>query len=424
MRDLQNQVNFYDPYIDRVVLFDPTGIERSAYPELSSGIGANAASSTWYTALNAGSPWFVSSVTERTAIPQLNIISIATPIASQGSIKGFLVLQIPTSRFLEFGESASLGNYGFVYIVDSKGNIIAHPKFSTNNGPINIISWPVVADAFQNKEGEELTADQQDGQESIVTYHSVPTYGWKVSTQESYSDAFATRDNILSSLGWEIALASVINILIAYCVFLFLSKDDGKTGGDKASAEEKIMGSHRRASKRGGFTLIELLVVIAILAILSIVVILTLNPAGLLQEARDSSRISDLGLLKNAVSLYLADVPSGNLASSSLGYSSCYLSTVSGNGTTTTKCGTFTNTYTTNGSTTGANYKKNDSTGWIPVNFSQISFGTPLATLPVDPVNNLNYYYSYAATTTPVGYFEIDAFMESKKYSAGAATIS
>ena len=42
--------------------------------------------------------------------------------------------------------------------------------------------------------------------------------------------------------------------------------------------------------KRSGFTLIELLVVIAIIAILAVVVILTLNPAQLLAQARDSTR--------------------------------------------------------------------------------------------------------------------------------------
>ena len=45
---------------------------------------------------------------------------------------------------------------------------------------------------------------------------------------------------------------------------------------------------------RKAFTLIELLVVIAIIAILAVVVVLTLNPAALLQQSRDSSRLSDM----------------------------------------------------------------------------------------------------------------------------------
>jgi prepilin-type N-terminal cleavage/methylation domain-containing protein len=52
---------------------------------------------------------------------------------------------------------------------------------------------------------------------------------------------------------------------------------------------------------RHDFTLIELLVVIAIIAILSVIVILTLNPAQLLMQARDSNRISDMSTLNDAL---------------------------------------------------------------------------------------------------------------------------
>src|SRR5258708_6841103 len=72
--------------------------------------------------------------------------------------------------------------------------------------------------------------------------------------------------------------------------------------------------------KRQGFTLIELLVVIAIIAVLSVVVILSLNPAELLRQARDSNRISDMATLKSAVSLYLADVTSPFIGTSSICY--------------------------------------------------------------------------------------------------------
>jgi hypothetical protein len=57
----------------------------------------------------------------------------------------------------------------------------------------------------------------------------------------------------------------------------------------------------------------------------------------------------------------------------------------------------------------------------LPVNFSQISLGTPLASLPIDPTNNTNYYYAYAATTTGGYFFEFDTFMESQKYKNGGS---
>ncbi|MBI2888821.1 MAG: prepilin-type N-terminal cleavage/methylation domain-containing protein, partial [Candidatus Liptonbacteria bacterium] len=57
------------------------------------------------------------------------------------------------------------------------------------------------------------------------------------------------------------------------------------------------MNSSKSAQEKG-FTLIELLVVIAIVAILAVVLILTLNPAQILAQSRDSTRISDLNTVK------------------------------------------------------------------------------------------------------------------------------
>jgi type II secretory pathway pseudopilin PulG len=160
-----------------------------------------------------------------------------------------------------------------------------------------------------------------------------------------------------------------------------------------------------------------LLVVIAIIAILAVVVALTLNPAELLRQARDSQRVSDMGTLKSALSLYLVDTAAPNLASTSVGYTGCYLSTVSTKGTST--CGIFQKTYSGGTvSTTATLYRNNNALGWLPVNFSQITFGSPLSALPVDPTNNASYYYAYAATTTGGYYFQINSLMESKKYNA------
>lgn len=158
-----------------------------------------------------------------------------------------------------------------------------------------------------------------------------------------------------------------------------------------------------------GFTLIELLVVIAIIAILAVTVILTLNPAQLLAQARDSQRISDMATLKSAVSLYLADVSSPSIGSSATCYGSAALTPgTAGCGGRMASTDTAVTTSTSNTSTTGG--------GWIPVNFSSISSGAPLGVEPIDPVNSATYFYSYATNASPSFQFEIDAHMESTKY--------
>lgn len=175
-------------------------------------------------------------------------------------------------------------------------------------------------------------------------------------------------------------------------------------------------------TNKKGFTLIELLVVMAIVAILSVVVILTLNPAELLKQARDSNRFSDLGTLKSAISLYLADVATPLLASTTADYTGCWMSSGT-SATSTAYCGAFTSFFTATSTRTAANNRKVDGTGWVPVVFTNISSGAPIGQLPVDPTNSANYYYAYAATTTNMG-FKLVTVLESTKYNGQMSTDS
>jgi len=183
----------------------------------------------------------------------------------------------------------------------------------------------------------------------------------------------------------------------------------------------------KNRKNRKAFTLIELLVVIAIIAVLSVVVILSLNPAELLRQSRDSNRVSDMATLKSAISLYLADVSSPSLTGTN---GNCYttLPNTSAMWTPASSTGNITSvancqqwmvqaTAVANATTSRAI----DSTGWIPVNFNSISSGAPLGSLPVDGVNVSGtsatapgYFYSYEATGTV---FKLATFTESKKYS-------
>ncbi len=155
----------------------------------------------------------------------------------------------------------------------------------------------------------------------------------------------------------------------------------------------------QQQSKRG-FTLIELLVVIAILAILAVAVVLILNPAELLKQGRDTTRISDLAAVNSAIALYVADVRSPVWSAVSANCTGATPFTVAGASST---CTVVSSTVVTG-------------SGWVPVQFNTISSGAPLSRLPLDPVNSANYEYLFAASST-TGYFELAANMESIKYS-------
>ena len=174
---------------------------------------------------------------------------------------------------------------------------------------------------------------------------------------------------------------------------------------------------------RKAFTLIELLVVIAILAVLAVAVVLALNPAGLLQEARDSNRISDMATIKSAVGIWQAD---GGTALGSAG--SVYVSIPDSAATSTagTNCAAVGLAASTSGvpyhcgMSASSTFRATNGTGWIPVNFASASMGSPFALLPVDPVNSTssNLYYTWLADGA--GNWKAFAQMESAKYQATA----
>jgi prepilin-type N-terminal cleavage/methylation domain-containing protein len=169
---------------------------------------------------------------------------------------------------------------------------------------------------------------------------------------------------------------------------------------------------------KSAFTLIELLVVIAIIAILAVVVVLTLNPAQLLAQSRDANRVSDMATLASALNLYTAD--QGGASTFYLGNASnTYISTYDPQASST--CGSLglsawdPSTGQAWYCSTSSTYRQVNSNGWMPVNLSQTSAGSPIGNLPVDPTNQTSSGLFYAYNTNGTQ-FDVTADLESQKY--------
>jgi len=166
-----------------------------------------------------------------------------------------------------------------------------------------------------------------------------------------------------------------------------------------------------RIASSKGFTLLEVMVVTTILATLATTTLVTLNPVELLAQMRDSQRITTIGMLRDAVSLLVADRPvTTSLAVTNLVHIS--LPSIHQN------CADIAGlpalpTGQTYRCVTAERLTNIDGTGWIPLDFRGITDGSPFATLPVDPINTSTSFYSF--TTAPGERATIAARIESMR---------
>jgi hypothetical protein len=135
-------------------------------------------------------------------------------------------------------------------------------------------------------------------------------------------------------------------------------------------------------------------------------------------QARDSQRIYDMSTLSSATGLYLTTVKLASLdvGDGGVGEGVCgtnFWATVAG----------VTSPFvivSSNQNTLHAGSRSINGSGWIPIPFSDISGGSPISALPIDPINNTTYFYAYSCNDTSK-WFEYDAHMESDKYKNGGS---
>lgn len=154
-----------------------------------------------------------------------------------------------------------------------------------------------------------------------------------------------------------------------------------------------------------------------ILGIVGVVAVLVINPTELFARAKDSNRISDVLNINKAINIYetlggsVSGAPNIVYVSIPDDFSNC-------SGLDLPALPTDWSYHCENIS----NYRRMNGTGWIPIDFSSISSGSPFSVLPVDPVNSVEkkLYYVYVNGEV-VGSWALAATLESEKYLSESA---
>jgi PAS domain S-box-containing protein len=141
-------------------------------------------------------------------------LAVAAPIRNAaGDVAGILMVQVSVENLFEWVKAIETEPDGFVYVVDSKGQIAFHSKKPGQEEIVDLSEAPIVQRLRRGEHGVEIGFDPLEREDAISAYAPVPGYGWGVVTQQPTraSVGLAAKDQQLNLL------------LIAYGLILLLS---------------------------------------------------------------------------------------------------------------------------------------------------------------------------------------------------------
>jgi len=203
------------PFIERLFLADIDGTEMADIPELPGVVGKNFAYREWYKGVSQNWEPYISPVYKRAAVPQRNVFAIAVPIKGDSDeVLGILVLQTDLEEFFTWAREIEIGPGGFVYVVDSKGQLAFHPEYPAQGEIMDFSEVPVVQKVLQGKSNVEVTYNPIEKEKRISAYVPVE-FGWGVIAQQPVDSAFAFMNKQMNRIliGYVLILLFCILVL-------------------------------------------------------------------------------------------------------------------------------------------------------------------------------------------------------------------
>lgn len=226
---LMKQVPKDFAYIDHIVLTDTAGTLRADVPNSPGVIGMSYAQSDWYKVLAKTRQPYLSEVYIRAE----NIVAaFALPVRNKaGNVRGILVLRVRVAELLEWSKDVSIGNSGFVYVVDHKGHIAASPEYANADSVIDYSSVPAVQKALKGERNVEVLYNPIAKEIRLSAYEQVPGYRWAVIVQQESSAALSADKN-LQLVFVLYAVVALLAVISAY----FISREMNR----RATTEEVL----------------------------------------------------------------------------------------------------------------------------------------------------------------------------------------
>lgn len=144
-------------------------------------------------------------------------VVIAVPIFNvQGEFQGILGATLDLSIIEEMRSKITIGETGYAFITDSKGQILAHPDAKMVEERSNVSDVEVVKKALTGEFGAETY--EYNGEKTFGSYTVVPTTGWAVIVRQTYDDAFSSVSKTQIKMVSIAVFILVVTIIIGFIV--------------------------------------------------------------------------------------------------------------------------------------------------------------------------------------------------------------
>jgi signal transduction histidine kinase len=164
--------------LERVFIATPQGIQIANYPATTNTLGKDFTERDWYKGVSRNWEPYVSEFYIRAAKPQHYLFAMAVPFRLEGRVIGILVMQPKEDYIGNAAREIDIG-IGQIYVVDRKGHLIYHPRFTVDR-IMDFSREPLVQKVLKGLDGAERTLDSFGKEPAISAYHPVAPWGWGV----------------------------------------------------------------------------------------------------------------------------------------------------------------------------------------------------------------------------------------------------
>jgi len=157
---------------------------------------------------------------DRDARPHMTVA-----VAEHAPGEGVIVADVDLRSVVDAIDRARIGDAGYAYAVNARGELIAHPDINLVLGHTNFAELPQVRAALTGaataRADVVTTGRDPDGNEVLSAFQRVDPPGWWVFVEEPLSEAFAPIESAI----WRTALLLVVYLLVAIVTSVLLARN-------------------------------------------------------------------------------------------------------------------------------------------------------------------------------------------------------